>query len=337
MKRSLFLLVSLTGLIFWAASASAATTSSPLRFDAGLDLTYDDNVFQYSDTDLNNFDPTTARFAGLESKSDLIWTPSVGWEYLLDRASRVTLDLKARMYQRNTEKTYESVRLGYRLEPSRDLAFTARYLFIPSFFLRPLADPPNQSVTYSNAEFTLNSLRLGMEKDITPNGSLEFMGQLARKDYNAAFNERDSNVFTVGGEAKARIEGGNTLGVGYEFETADARGAGDAVILSDPSYNAHQWTIKARHAERGFPSVELRYARERRNFTTDLPGDLSHYGRKDNADVFNISSNLRVTAQLSLDAGYELTHRKSNKSGVTADFATYDENAITAGMRYRFN
>lgn len=335
--RTWFILGSVVGLCLFTASHTQAR-SPDLRASVGLRVRYDDNVFQYSDRNLSRFDSALPKFSTLDSTDDVIVTPSVDlrvtWKGRY--ATRAFAGVDVNRYAKNTDRSSATYTLGVsqRVSPYNDL--TLRYRFVPTHLGWRLADPPNQTTTYANAEVSSSEWRLAIDHDLNRTLNAELYGAWEIKDYNAAFNERDITVKEVGLSGTAKWRRAAAVKLGVARETGDAAGAGDAITNSDTSYN--QWSVRLRPAvspARGW-DVALSYEYQRRDYTSSLVADTNHYQREDTTRTAGMEIGLQVTKEVEVRADYDHVRRTSNKNGVDLDFGNYTERRVTGAVDYRF-
>jgi hypothetical protein len=321
-----------------AAYANAAAPA--LRAEAGLRIRYDDNVFQYSDRNLGRYDPTLPKFATIESTDDIIVTPSLDVRALWKGrySTRVFAGVDLNRYTNNTARSNETYTIGLGQKVSEADTLTLRYRFVPTHFGWRLADPPNQTAAYANAELSSSSWRLSVDHDLSRVLGAELYGAWENKDYAAPFNYRDITVKEMGLSGTARLRPELTIRLGLALETGDAAGAGDASINggSDTSYN--QWSVLIRPTISPTQDwgVGFTYAYHQRDFTSTLPLDDNYYQREDTAYTVGLDSTVRIRKGVELRADYDRIHRTSNKSGANLEFGNYTEQRVTIGADYRF-
>jgi opacity protein-like surface antigen len=322
-------------------TAAYANASAPdLRAEAGLRIRYDDNVFQYSDRNLGRFSPATLnKFTTLESTDDIIVTPSIDvratWKGRY--TTRLFAGVDVNQYTKNTDRSNQTYTLGVTRQLPHDTGLTLRYRFVPTHFGWRLADPPNQTTTYSNAELSSSSWRLAVNHDLNRMLSAELYGAWDTKDYNAPFNYRDITVKEMGLSGTAKLRREVSVKLGVVLETGDAAGAGDTSVNSDTSYD--QWSVLLRPTispTRDW-DVALTYAYYQRDFTSSLGlVDENYYQREDTAYTVGIDSTVQVRKGIELRAEYDRIDRTSNKSGANLEFGNYTEQRVTIGAEYRF-
>ena len=324
------ILILTTG-ISWAAARDLAVR-------AGLELRYDDNVFQYSNKDLNQFDNSKAKFRSLESEDDWTLIPSVDAGYRIRHRydTRVSLGVDAKLYERNTVKNYQVYTARVRQELPGRFEIGLRYLLVPRFFLRPLANPPNQVTTYSDAKFRIHSLHLDLDKDFNKWLAGGASGLFEKKDYTADFNERDTTVVGGGAEARVRLNPAIRVAVGADYERGKARGRDDATINSDTSYAQQSYHVRPSAQLAKGITLGVGYSYDSRHYASDLAADKDHFHRNDFTNTWDFRLKGRMTKKLDAYLDHERIDRSSNTPEITAEFADFTERRTTAGVTYEF-
>ncbi len=313
-----------------------------VRATLGVTTRYDDNVYQYSDRNLSAFNSSTAKFLGLESTDDVILTPSLDIRAVFSgpRPTRFFGGVDLHTYAQNTDKSYQAYTLGVTQRLAWKTDLTLRYRFIPSFLVGRLADPPNPPVlalaTYADAEFALNAWRLALDADVLPELNVELFGLLENKNYNAAFDERDTTVKGGGVAATARVHPQVRVKLGVASEVGDAAGAGDTATNSDTSYREQSLTIKPTVSPARGWDVSLLYDHAWKRYTSDLPLDTNHFGRKDQTQTLGLDAKVVLSRSMDLKGEFDHIKRTSNRTGADLEFADYTEQRVTVGVAYRF-
>lgn len=332
------------GLLLLAFAPSVSARELDFRTTLGLTARYDDNIFQYSENNLARFDPSNPsrpKYAGLDSTDDFIVSPSLDVRATLKgpRPTRVFAGIDLNAYRRNTIKNYQAYSVGISQRVVGKTDVILRYRLIPSFFVGRLADQPNQTAIYAPADFRLDAWRLVLDSDLTPRFGGQVFGIWEQKDYNGAFNERDTTVKGGGLAATARLHRALALKLGVEAETGDAAGADPAfaALNSDSSYREKTVSIRPTFSPSPAWDLSAGFARAWRDYTSDRgTADANYFGREDTTDTIGLGVHVELTRAMNLRAAYDRIERSSNKTGVDLEFGTYTEQRETVGVEYRF-
>lgn len=322
-----------------------------------LEGRYDDNILQLSDPDKedlkDNTDPDrflveTADDAVAVGRIDLRWRGRP----IRRRATSAVVSLDAYSYARNGVKDYHElgVSITQEVTASRRHLGSLRLQFsrTPNFYLRQLTDDDasftagqriREALTYSQDEYTLS-----YRQEII-NGRLD--GRLGwshrERNFNRHFDERDNTRRGWLVTLQERPFGGSAIELGLAYEKGALRARGDLpsspIADDDISYGFRAiifgaeipWTTR----RRGRLEIDLR--RERRDFTTDNPFDLSHSEREDDRRDYRarlvqaLGRGLDLVAEIrrrSNDAAFPLAFTASEEA---TDFV---ENLVTVGLAW---
>ena len=321
-----------------AAPAPGWGAVGDLDVRIGAELRYDSNVFEYGDRDLDLFDPSLERFRGLASVDDWVLAPQlrVGYRWRSAYETRLALTGSWAFYDRNGVKDYQSYSLRLAQQLPWDSEFTLRYSLVPRFFFKRLADPPNQSETYADATFRIDTLRTALGKQFTNWLALEAWCELGRNDYNATFNERDTTKLGGGIDVALEPAGWLRVRLGAGLEEGVAEGENDPATDSDISY--WLWTAhvspQVRISDR--VSLGLGYTREQQTFTTGLIHDRSHHYRRDAADILSADLRVRLGHGVALALGIKHNATRGERDGEKLGFASFTDNLYTMQVTYVF-
>lgn len=338
--RTPFVLGSIVVGICLLTATHVKAAAPDLRASVGVKIRFDDNVFQYSDANLGRYDRTLAKFATIESTDDIIVTPSLDvravWKGRY--STRVFAGVDLNRYTNNTARSSETYTVGLAQNLSKADTLTLRYRFVPTHFGWRLADPPNQTVTYSDADLSTSSWRLSLDHDFTRDLSGEVFGSRDFRNYDAPFNHRDLTATEVGISGTMRWRPVVSVQARLAREIGDAEGSGDATINSDTSYK--QWTFGIEPTFSPTPDLDLglRYRYEQRDYTSALAADADHFERRDRSNAVGLDGALTVAKKVRLRAAYDHIKRSVTTVAPAAnlDFGNYTEQRVTAGIDYRF-
>ena len=124
---------------------SRAARGQNLTVTAALSGYYDDNLLEYSDAQLRDFEAGAHpdRFS-LESRDDVVLQPSLGmaWEMDSGRGRRHALRLRGEgdIPERNGTADFRSVSAGWRESFRGERRLALSYYLVPHYYLRQLLD-----------------------------------------------------------------------------------------------------------------------------------------------------------------------------------------------------
>jgi len=311
---------------------------------AEIDLSYDDNIINYSDFDLDLFESggREEKFT-IESKSDFITAPRFTLEVkprIFRRySSELSFTYRYRIYSKNSVKDYHflSVRLHQSLRRYGYCEF--RYYFIPEYYYRNQYD--SDLGEYQEAYFKKHSLTLeyGYYFKKYLKGAIGYSYRI--KDFDL-FDERDAQYNSVYLESILRYWRSVKFWGEYRVSYSRAEGRDDPdPSVKDVSYDAWGFTLGSRVYGQHFLPYPVEFVTtfklDRILFQTEKILDDYRLGRKDsNHEVrFGFAVSPLKKVRLELDYYY-------NTKGVTlteeslADRLEYSSNEVRLGLRYEY-
>lgn len=342
--------LALLGLALLIPSSAPGAESRRLRMNLGLTSYYSDNLLQYSDEQIRQFDTGTApTHYSIESVGDGVWRPSLAltWETDGPRGRGREIRLRGSGEFHGSDKTadFRSASLAWResFGAGRQLSLSGSY--IPSYYLRQLFDedvPSGGGTRYRRAEFSLFIGSVGWRQRLARRVRGEVTYQFEHRGYNDAFQERTSNTHQGEAGVEWSRRGGNRLEVhgGYRRSIAMADDS-DAIPNDDADVGYHgllagaggRVTILDRPRLRAGLYGAFEFAT--RSYDSDLPGDASHYGRDDTRQTFEVG--LRGEPSARFTARGFFRHEKNRADfpaggGAALNPADYDENQIGVAL-----
>jgi hypothetical protein len=317
-------------------SLLALVICASIGWQAKLDLAYDDNIFEYSPSDIDGFRLRTApnRYP-FRSVDDLGATAgfNLTWRFRSLRRPAV-LELRARLRQQfsNWERSWGTLALDATQGLWPDARLTAGYLYLPEYLIRYYRDPAlGASADYVACSFAehLAGIRLRQRFGnfaLTPGFRYEI------DDYRPTFGYYDTRAIRPGIGLDWQVGRGSTVGLDYELKLASARGP-----VPDISYRQHAAGIRlrtspTRHDRLRFDAA-YRFA-HRRFTTTNSPGlDPAHAGRTDITESVDLELRYRLGSPV-LVCGYGFEWRETDApaSDRIDDVKDYRANRVRLGI-----
>jgi hypothetical protein len=269
-----------------------ATSKRSIMFDVGLSVTYDDNIINYSDADLDLYDSGSSqgKFA-IASKDDWIIVPRISprlrGNLLGDQLGWIDLGFSYYGYASNDIRRYSRLSLSARQHISPELYGEISYVFIPSYYYRNylVGQDGDGNDIFREANFSKHNILIEVGYSITRTLSAMAAYNFQNKTYNREFKFRNLNVhgLQIGGDWRP----GRPLRFwgSYIFERGFAKGADMPDSLLDVSYDSWSLTFGIRHymnildqiKPELFGSARLRGTL----FQTDRFRQVFYYGRED--------------------------------------------------------
>lgn len=309
-----------------------------LHFRFGFESRYDDNLYQYSERNLDRFDPNLPKFLEIGGVSDVAFSFPARVDFRFSRKSKARLSFvfEPQFYTNNPERNHQTFHVGWEQKLSHDMELNVRYFGVPSYFFLRLADPPNQTRTYARASHNINSVDISLQKDFSRRLSAEISLQYATKNYSQDFSHLDSDATGFNFEFYSKLTPSLRILAGGGLERSITRGRNDPRINYDNSYN--WWTFYVS------PSVDItkwltvvgEITHSPKSFLSDLPDDINHFGRNDSTWMQEITLKLDLSSSYDLRLKYERITKSSQQNGETLEFPNFTENRISTAVYYEF-
>ncbi len=314
-----------------------------LFFDVRLELTYDDNIINYSDADLDLYgdDARPDKFA-IESKDD--WSVTSRFEsrlkgkFISGRTARLDLNFNNYFYVRNEVRRYQKYGLSARQYFIRGGYAEIEYSYIPDYYYR------NQFYegSYIEANFSKHFLKAEVGLNLMPSLKGDVSYRFQSKTFNEEVKERDLAVNGVRLDAIWNASKKFKFWAYYGLERANARGADDPdPDVKDVSYDAWDITLGSRHyspyLRKLSPQlvVSLQYREIR--FQTTKYGDIYRFGRRDSNYEFRIGTAWQLPYMIGLDIDYKLQAKRLDPYYPSVkSLLEYDSNSISFELKRRF-
>jgi hypothetical protein len=320
-----------------------------ITFDVGARLTYDDNIFLYSQKDRNDFRKSIKAYRfPFETSDDFITTLTgsvkVRPDLFRQKTTIFSLLYRQHIYAVNRVKSYQLFSLSISQNVAKPLTIEIGYLLLLKYLIRYYKDPTSQVSlpAYIGCDFTQQLFSFGPNYRFKKLFSLTPFYKYEIDDYAAQFDFYDTKAHRLGLNASYRLRTLFELSGGLEYKIAKAEGP-----VPDISYNQLGWKIGAGFGQQklteGFKlrnlKIEINYSQDRREFVTDNSPtvDPFHSGRVDKIQNFKIGLELPFSQVVSMSVGYELEKRdvSSPYKEQIDDIKDYNNNKIGFGLNLR--
>jgi len=334
------------GLVLSAPPARAA--GQRLDLAAGLTTTYDTNLLQYSDSQLELFESGRRpdRFS-LETLDDLVAAPDLALTWQLDSGRGRRHVLRARgsaaLHDKNGTADYRSLSLSWREFFRGRRRISLGLYAVPHYYLRQLLAEdvvplyPGLS-RERRAEFALDIASASFRQRAWRELELELGYRLERRRYNREFRERDS--FTHEGELLAGIarqRGSLEARLLYRASVARAADGDEAPGVNDDpdlGYRGPGGGLGGRIDLAALgplrAGADLDLDLESRRFGSTRPFDTYHFGRRDL--LLAVETGLRI--QLHRASARAFWHYESNdahlgtRAPLSGDAGSYRQHQV---------
>jgi hypothetical protein len=293
-------------------------------FHFNLGAAYDNNILNYSDADLDQFDTTATDSAGkfgIESKDDFIFSPraDIGLKAkFLNHTFQAGCGAGYYIYAKNDAKNYASANIWMRqfLRKATYLELAGSYL--PDYYYRNLYAT---GAGFRKARFS----KLGFEVKLAFPIHKSLRGSLIynyyNKDFNTYFDERDLKAHTFGFDLSFRPVRLYRIWGGYEYAIARSAGRDNPNDRRDTSYDMFLIRLGSQLYLTGLENRELRVGASITFkdilFQTDklTAEDRYRFGRQDNRWSITLNAAQDITKKLAV--GFVL-NRLINKANLDA-------------------
>ncbi len=271
----------------WLTGATTLSAKSPFDIDIEIQTIYDDNILNYSDSDLDQMDDPGApdnKFA-VESKDDVIINPEIDIVYktkLLKHSFHLGFKTDYYYYNENDVKRHWRFETYFKRYFKRGTFFQGSVSYLPDYYYR------NSFITgdgYHEAKFDKISLNARMVYRLFKSTSVSVNYTYSDKDFIEIFDERDIYEHEVGGTLVYRPVKLWKGWIGYEYSHAVGAGADNSSHTRDTSYDGNKFTLGSRFYLKGLGRKSFQIAGkvsyELVQFQTMKITDIYRLGRED--------------------------------------------------------
>ncbi|MCP4631468.1 MAG: hypothetical protein GY855_00970 [candidate division Zixibacteria bacterium] len=311
--------------------------------NARLSFTYDDNVINYSDSDLDllDSDGKPSKFA-IESKDDYIIAPRFDFGISTRRFTgrNTSLDFLIRMktYNKNNLKNYEYYRMRLTQQLIRPLDVYLQIGYIPDYYYRNQYDHNAQA--YYEANFSKTFFYTGFGFKITSELKAAVDLKFDSRDFNDRFNHLDSKRTVIEMRGIDRFSYLLKSWFVFRFGYNRAEGKNDADInKKDTSYDLKGFTFGSRvyfSKLTGLPlQTAVTFSYNILYYQTSPPKkDSYRLGRKDNNYEFTIAPRwMFEMLHVELEYSYQSKSVYLPESDLIKQLE-YSSNEISLNFRY---
>ena len=197
-------------------------------------------------------------------------------------------------------------------------ALNLGYFFGPDLFLgknevrEPEADggPPPR---LQDEEFTTNYWVVAIDQKLPGANevTLRFLGRYGLRNYNKAFDQRDTKFWTIGTHLEWALTHTVDVALGYHYERGLADGRHQPELKDDISYYNHFATGELEIELTEQVGLELGVHYEFNGWTTGIAGD-ERKGQHENLVQGDIATRYQVTEAIQTTAGFQAAYRKES-------------------------
>ena len=208
--------------------------------------------------------------------SDVIFEPDLTLSTSLDnRYGKTTLSAKGQgfLYTDHTRYTHGTLRLEALQAFTPATRLRTQFYYAPDMFLGNNDNRQPGAVGLTREVLSSYIWAARIERMLTPDVEIRMLTRYGLRRYNADFEQRNTDFWTVGPHLEWRVMSNVKIGLGYHYERGLADGRNQPQLKEDVSYVNHYGSadLEVGVTDRLSVSVELDY--ERNNWTSGLIGD----------------------------------------------------------------
>ncbi len=306
----------------WVALVVSLTTATPAVAEVTMQgrgiLFYTDDVGIFSATRRlsRDGDPTQPALDSrlTDQGSDVVIEPDL--TLATSRVNRWgTLELSGKgqgfIYTDHARFNHGTLRLEALQAFSPETRARLRFYYAPSLFLgdNESRQPGSTGLAKESVSSYIWSARL--ERNLTPEVEVRLLTRYGLRRYNQAFEERDTDFWTVGPHFEWRVAPGVKLGLGYHYERGLADGRNQPQLKDDVSYVNHYGSADVEVELTKRVSFATAFHYERNNWTSGIPGD-ERQGAHENIFQGDAVVYYRVADKARVGLGIQRSSRKES-------------------------
>ena len=162
-----------------------------------------------------------------------------------------------------------------------------------------------------NEIFTTNFWAAGLVQEVHEDTTAILYARYGIRRYNEAFEQRNTNFWTIGTHLEREVSDGVDVVLGYHFERGLAQGRKQPELMDDLSYSNHFVTGELEIELMECLSLETAVHYERNIWTTGIVGDPRN-GQHEDIVQGDIALVYQLTQAVDVTAGFQGAHRKES-------------------------
>ncbi len=325
------------------------TKSGRILFEAGIETTYDSNVFYFSRDEMDDFDTggnTNGKFTNINSIDDVILSPRFELAYkdlFRGHTLKSGIVVTPNFYTHNKIKDYEDYEFYVRQYLNKDEFLEFDYARTPEYMEGNFYDRDDaryKKATYSEDRFTFAYNRpLGQ----TTSAMAQYF--YVTDDYNNNFDEYDMDSQALRLTLRKAFTEDFTGRIFGEYANENAQGdMGDtARVESDPSRQIWKVNLRGTYDVTSNLQMYLQYGIWFIDYTTShsVADDPYHAERDDVSQSIDCHINYDLTKNAEMFLAYRYTIKDANPASddlsiLDAAILGYERHQVSFGVKYSF-
>lgn len=294
------------------APAEPAVAQWSLETESNLFYTDDVSLFSASRRLALMEDPTQPVVDVTNQGSDMVVEPSAEVKRIFSSAlGRTELSVKAQGFVFATKSIYNHATFRFEIEQdlTRSWMLRVNYYYAPDLFLARNVQRSTGIVADERVSTHIYSAHLEgrPSEDLT----LRLLTRYGSRDYNAAFQNRDTTLWTVGPHVEWAAARWLDVTAGYHYERGLADGRTQPQSKDDVSYINHYLALGLMFKPAPQYAVFLGGDYEHNIFTSTLAGD-ERQGQKEDIYQWELEFRRTLNERATFTAGFQRSVRVSN-------------------------
>ncbi|MEQ1740258.1 MAG: hypothetical protein ABL884_10140 [Methyloglobulus sp.] len=300
------------------------------------DAYYTDDVALFSVTRRLSLkdDPTQPVVDRPAQGGDFVYEPSAELEWSGNNAlgkTRLSLDAGGYVFADRSEFTHGL----YEFELSQTFATGTKvglfYNFVPDLFLgKNLFVQANGAETEHDEKLTNHYWSIHLDQPLSKNLTVRLLGRYGLRNYNAPFQHRDTEFWTLGPHLEWAINPDIELLLGYHYEQGVADHQKTTSFADNVSYVNHYASAELKvHLLERLSGIFI-FDFEKNDFTSANPND-EHFGGSENVYQGEIELLYELDETATIKLGWQHGSRK-----LTTEEKSIKNNNVWLGFEYAF-
>lgn len=313
----------------------AGPVSAQWALEAETNLFYTDDVSLFSASRRLALmeDPTQPVVDVTRQGTDMVAEPAAELTRTFTTSlGRTGLSVKGQGFLFATHSIYNHGTYRFEIEQDlgRRLMLRLNYYLAPNLFLARNVQKSSPAPQQADERVTTHIYSAHLEGRVTETLTLRLLGRYGSRDYNAAFQQRDTTLWTIGPHVEWAAASWLDVTVGYHYERGLADGRNQPLIADDVSYVNHYVALGLLFKPAEHTGLFLGMDYEQNIFTTTLVGD-DRRGEVEHVYQWELEYRRKLADFMTATAGFQ---RSERVSGIPPR-AVPDNNAWI-GMEWKF-
>lgn len=246
--------------------------------------------------------------------SDMVFEPGlIIRKRFGNRLGDTALSLRGQgfVYAVNPEFSHGTLRLDALHAFTPKTRLLLRYYYAPDLLLGENEDRHTTPATEADEILTSNIFVARLDRTLTSTLEVRLLGRYGIREYNDAFEQRDTTFWTIGPHLEWRLVPRVKLGLGFHYERGLADGREQPQVRDDVSYINYYGTGDLEIEVTESLSLELSFHYERNDWTSNIVGD-PRQGAQETIVQGDVVLFYRLTNTITAFTGFQRSHRQES-------------------------